>query len=446
MKVGEIQRFSSVSSNRASSSLLAKLFIISLFIPGEFYLNLGGLRLELYRIILMLSVLGNFRYAMNSGSSLHLGDKYINLAILWAIVSILINYGLSKGVEKSGILFIELFGAYYLARRTFTSIDNVISVYKTYMILVVCILPFSFIEFLTGDKWIHDIASAITGNRHIPASLYTEKYMRLGMTRAASAFSHPILNGIVCVTVLPLAFYLYLSEKKFWHICLVAALVVAVITSISSAAFLALAIYIFVISFFKLKKKIGEGMKRIVWLIAALAIVVQMVSNRGLVKLVIQNLTFNPHTGTHRLLIIEHLKDDILRAPFFGSGIGAPWSAPFWMGQSIDNFWWATAFFFGIPFPILVSLSVIYCIKKIPVSIRPNENDYFAYAIISMCLAFLFLGLTVHLFGKAQPLFFFVVGTSAAVLTFLCKEKSIPAADAIEERYPRLLWRRNYDV
>lgn len=445
MKVEDFHQRTEASPVGSSNCLLAKIFVVSLFIPGEFYLNLGGLRLEMYRIILMISVFGSFRYLSKSGTNLHLGDKCVNFAILWAVGSILINYGISRGIEKSGILFIELFGAYYLARRTFSSIENVISVYKTYIILVLLILPFSFIEFVTGDKWLHDIATSLTGNRHLPESLYTEKYMRLGMTRAASAFSHPILNGIVCVTALPLAFYLYLSEKKIWHIIVVFAMITAVVTSISSAAFLALAIYMLVIAFFKLKKKIGAGMKRVIWLLVAMAAVVQMVSNRGVVKLVIQNLTFNPHTGTHRLLIIEHLQDDILRSPLFGSGIGAPWSAPFWMGQSIDNFWWATAFFFGIPFPIFVSYSVIYCVRKIRVSTHPGEADYFSFCIISMCLAFLFLGLTVHLFGKAQPLFFFVLGTSAAAVAFLERAEKIPTMDNLDPRYPQLLWRRNYD-
>ncbi|WP_160152877.1 O-antigen ligase [Microbulbifer sp. ALW1] len=426
--------------------LLAKLFIISLFIPGEFYLNLGGLRLEMYRVILMVSTLSSFRFVTGSSTVLHLGDKCVNAAILWAVASIFLNYGVGKGIEKSGILFIELFGAYYLARRTFVSIDSILSVYKVYIILVLVILPFSFIEFITGDKWIHEIASSMTGHRHLPASLYTEKYIRMGMTRSASAFSHPILNGIICVTVLPIAFYRYLKDKKIGYLLIVFSLVLAVVTSISSAAFLALAIYLAVIVFFKLKQKIGDGMRRVIWLVVAAAIVVQMVSNRGLVKLVIQNLTFNPHTGTHRLLIIEHLKDDILRAPFFGSGIGAPWSAPFWMGQSIDNFWWATAFFFGIPFPLLVSYSVIYCVRKIRVSAHPGESDYFAFSVISMCLAFLFLGLTVHLFGKAQPLFFFVIGTAAAVVVLLQKTMDVSPSNNKKEQVPGLMWRRNYDL
>src|SRR5687768_4028682 len=95
---------------------LAKLFIISLFIPGEFYLNLGGLRLELYRIILGFAVIGGVSKIFSGKIQYESTDRCILFATCWGITSLIINHGLGPGIEKAGIFSFEVMGAYFLAR------------------------------------------------------------------------------------------------------------------------------------------------------------------------------------------------------------------------------------------------------------------------------------------------------------------------------------------
>ena len=391
--------------------LLAKLFIISLFIPGEFHVSLGGLRLDAYRIVLGISTIAGLSYVSRRFRHLQVPDKCILAASGWGVLSLLINHGLTEGIEKSGIFFFEIFGAYFLGRQAIVNDNRLIATYKLLGFMVLIFVIPTMIEMLTGKKVVHDIASAITGKNILAPSLYTEDYMRHGMTRATSAFTHPILNGTICATVLPFAFYLVLRYKKPLFVVMAIGSFLSAFSALSSAPLLVIAVQVAFAGYVKLKQIIKSKMRYVIMAVCFCALVVQLFSNRGIVKIIIQTATFNPHTGTHRLLIIEHLRDDIMRSPFFGSGLGAPWTAPTWMGQSIDNFWWATAFTYGIPFSVIVAITGFYCISKIKVSEVPEKEDYLAYAAKASVLSLMILGLTVHLFGKVNPLFYFTLGS-----------------------------------
>jgi len=391
---------------------LAKLFIISLFIPGEFHVNLSGLRLELYRVILAFSVIGGVSKIISGKIQYKSTDKCILVATCWGVMSLLINHGFGSGTEKAGIFAIEVMGAYFLARFAITDNDKLITIYRRLIVLVMLFLIPSLMEMITGKKVIHNFAESITGNIVLSPSLYTEDYIRMGMTRSTSAFSHPILNGVICVAAMPFAVFLYLQRKSFKRFLGVAGIFISVVSALSSAPLLVLVVDVMIAIYVITKRKLEEKIKYVVFAAIAIAAIIQLVSNRGIVKLIIHTATFNPHTGTHRLLIIEHLKDDIMRAPFFGSGLGAHWTAPFWMGQSIDNFWWAIAFIYGIPFSVIIAFTGFLCLYKIEVSPIPQKSDNLAYAVKASILSLMVLGLTVHLFDKIHPLFYFAMGSS----------------------------------
>lgn len=395
---------------------LAKLFIISLFIPSEFHFNIGGLRLELYRIILALPVLGEVGKIFSRKTQYQPVDKLIWLATIWGAASLIMNHGLSGGIEKSGIFAIELMGGYFLAKNAITNNEQLLIIYKRLIFMILLFLIPSLVEMLTGNKIIHNLAEAITGNRELGDALYTEDYVRMGMTRATGAHAHPILNGVICVMAMPFAVYLYLEKKSFKGLLIIIGVFASVLSAMSSAPLLVLVVDAMLVAYVVAKKKLQEKIKYLVYFALGAAALIQLVSDRGLVKLIIHTATFNPHTGTHRLLIIEHLRDDIMRSPFFGSGIGARWSAPFWMGQSIDNFWWTIAFFFGIPFAIIVASAGFLSLHRIQVSPFPQKSDNLAYAVKASILSLMILGLTVHLFDKINPLFYFTLGSAAYML------------------------------
>lgn len=392
--------------------LLAKLFLFSLFIPGEFALYLGGLRLEVYRVILGIALVSITFNWSRLFRKLTPADKCILLAAGAGVISIFANHGLMGGIEKSGIFLFEIVGAYFLARAATRNDKYFITLYKSLAIAIAIFLIPSAIEAATGFKVVHELATSLSGVQYLSHDLYTEKYMRAGFTRATSAFSHPILNGIISAISIPISAYILLFVNRPTGIAFLVSGLISVISSFSSAPILIIFVQVSVVIYIKLKSHFRAQMNKVVIVFCVALAAIHFLSNRGIVKIIIQKATFNPHTGTHRLLIYEHIQDDIMRAPFLGSGVGAYWSNLGWMGQSIDNFWLAISFFYGIPFALLVFLSTIFSISKIDINARPNKIDYLAYTAKATIISLVILGITVHLFGKANPLFYFCIGSA----------------------------------
>jgi len=414
---------------------LAKLFVVGLFIPGEFHLSLGGLRLELYRIVLGIAVVSSGLMILNKGfKRLQITDKGIVFVTTLGALSLILNHGMGEGIEKAGIFSFEVFGSYFLARQAIVNEKALFEVYRLLGIMVMLFLLPTLIEMMTGYKVVHEFAKAITGRDVIGQALYGEKYIRAGLTRSTSAFSHPILNGTICAAAIPFAFYFLIRYKKATYLFMLVSAFLSVVSALSSAPLLVLVAQFGLVAYVKVKQVLKKNMRLLVIAVGVGAAILHFTSNRGLVKLIIQTATFNPHTGTHRLLIIEHIQDDIMRHPFFGSGLDAYWSAPGWMGQSIDNFWLALSFTYGIPFAVSVAAIAFTCLAKIKVAPVPVRADFLAYSVKASIISMLVLGLTVHLFGKIFPLFFFLMGSS--VYLFFPKQKSkrtVPAEELPDE-------------
>ena len=386
--------------------------MVALFIPGEFALDLGGLRLEIYRFILGISLISGVLRLSKQPGKMELADRLMLFVATIGFISLLRNHGLGEGIEKGGIFLFEILGAYFLSRFGITNQVQLIKVYKILITMVLLFLIPTLIEMTTGYKVIHELAKSVTGRIELGPALYSEKYMRMGMTRSTSAFSHPILNGAICVAAVPMAFYLLIRRFSVFSLFALVGVIASVVSALSSAPLLVLMVNIAFGMYVKLKQIIKSNIKYVMWFVIITAVVLQFSSNRGIIKLIIQTMTFNPETGTHRLLIIANLEDDIMRHPILGSGIGAYWSAPGWMGQSIDNFWWAIAFTYGIPYSVILAITGLSCFIRIKVNDVPTKDDYLAYAIKACILSLMIVGLTVHFFGKAHPLFFFTLGTS----------------------------------
>lgn len=389
--------------------LACKLFIISLFIPAEFFLFVGGLRLEIYRIILGASVVVTIAHIFQNKMRYEITDKLVIALTILGSISLLVNHGLG-GIEKAGIFSFEVFGSYFLARKGLNTRAKVEQAFTLLGTMVLIVFIPTIIETLTGHKIIHGIARAITGHNVLNDSLYTSSYMRMGLTRATGAFDHPILNGTVAAVAVPISLFLVLKYRKPINFVKFFACIICAMSALSSAPLLVLIVQGSVVGYVKLKQIIKHRMKYVVMALLSVAAVIHVVSNRGIFKLIIHKATFNPHTGTHRLLIIEYLQDDIMRNPFLGAGHKAYWSAPAWMGQSIDNYWMAIAFKFGIPYAVGVFALGMLCLLKIHVSKVPKKRDYLAYAMIATIISLMVMGITVHMFGKVHPILFFVFG------------------------------------
>ncbi|MCK5917604.1 MAG: hypothetical protein KAG34_04230 [Cocleimonas sp.] len=392
--------------------ILGILFVISIFIPVEFHYLVGSLRIEAYRVVLGVALLYSLLNIKELLEKVDLIDILLFIFILFAAASLIYNHGIQKGIESSGILIIEVLGAFYLARGVITSPKS----YYRFNILFVTILSLlvlvSIYEALAQHRILHEWAKNITGNDSLNWKLYTHYYIRFGIMRTTNLFAHPILYGTIGAMFFPFIVLLLLYRYKISNLLKVLALLVGMISTLSSAPLLSVAFQ----GMTAVLAQYWMGAKRL-WMAVAFFgtstfLIIEAMSNRGFFAILISYLTFNPVTGYYRMLQWKYSMDDIADNPVFGIGLH-DWSRPEWMNSSIDSFWLLMTMQHGVFAGFILLFCSLYAVFHVLNDLH-KHHPATRWMVKSWILAFMSLiliGFTVDYFGKIQPLFFFVLGS-----------------------------------
>ena len=194
--------------------ILGILFVISIFIPVEFHYLVGSLRIEAYRLILgivLLYTVINIRDVLEKADLI---DILLFIFILLASASLIYNHGAQKGIESSGILTIEILGAFYLARGLITTPKSYYQVNMLFVTLLAVLVLFSAYEAFAQHRILHEWAKNITGHDSLDYRLYTHYYVRFGIMRTTNLFAHPILYGTIGAIFFPFIVLLVLYRFK----------------------------------------------------------------------------------------------------------------------------------------------------------------------------------------------------------------------------------------
>ena len=91
--------------------------LISLLLPPELSIELGGLRLSGYRIVLLIMFVPML-YALMLRPSVRMSyaDWGMIFVSVWSLLALVVHEGLVEAIEKGGILIVEMFGSYLIAR------------------------------------------------------------------------------------------------------------------------------------------------------------------------------------------------------------------------------------------------------------------------------------------------------------------------------------------
>ncbi|MGO4833723.1 polymerase, partial [Rhizobiaceae sp. 2RAB30] len=171
------------------------LFIIALLVPWS--VLIGPLRLSAYRVVLLVTVLPClFLWLGGRAGRIRMPDILLLLYCLWCFLSLAAAHGATSGLQSGGIMFIETFGAYLLARCYIRDAVDLKNVIRLVAWVVLLLLPFSLYEAVTGKKLILDTLSAIA-----PTFQYTVGELRMGLRRVQGPFEHPILYGVFCGSI-----------------------------------------------------------------------------------------------------------------------------------------------------------------------------------------------------------------------------------------------------
>ena len=386
--------------------------MISIFIPVEFHYLLGSLRIETYRVILGLALVVsiiNIRQVLEKADFV---DVLLGVFIMLATASLMYNHGVQKGLESSGILAIEVLGSFYLARLFIITPKRYYYVNLGFLMILSVMVFFSLYEAFAKHRILHEWATMLTGNNSLDYRLYTHYYIRFGIMRTTNLFAHPILYGTIGAIFFPFAILLVLNKFKWINFGRALALLIGMITTLSSAPLLAV---VFQGATAVLAHN-WQGAKRLwsslTFFAFAIFLLINALSNRGFFAILISYLTFNPVTGYYRMLQWEHSMDDIADNPVMGIGLN-DWSRPEWMNSSIDSFWLLVTMQHGVFAGFILLFCSFYAVFSV-LGVLHKHHPAVKWMVSSWIMAsmsLILIGFTVDYFGKIQPMFFFVLGS-----------------------------------
>jgi hypothetical protein len=402
---------------RAGAALLPVAILIgALAFPDTAAQSFAGLHLPIYRICLIfLLPMALARFIRNRQQITAPDLLMLAFAVLQA-VSLAVHYDPLSTIEverfgggttptiiwiNAGTTLLESVGPYFLARAFVRNRAAVAAVVRVFVAITLAVGATTLVEATTGVS--------LFGN--------TQDLLRFGLHRAAGPFPGPIQWGLFAAS----AFSLSLSRGVFGGTFLrragIAALVlVAALTSVSSAAIAAIAIQIMLIGWFYLS---GQLKSRGAYFVAgclAAYVFVDVFSNRTPVQVLFSYAALDPQTGFYRTLIWQFGWADFLNAPLFGIGYGY-WARPLWMTSSIDAFWLVMLLRYGVlaagPLIAGVVAALLRVARKLPRMIIGDDLDLSYGWIVSM-ISLVIGGFTVHLWEQSFVELFLLLGMWAA--------------------------------
>jgi len=399
-------------------------------LPIIFYA--GPLRLSPYRLVLILAFIPCLiGWLSGASGKIRSPDVLILLLCLWGMVAVTFNHGLAFAIEPSGIFLIETFGSYLLARVYIRNVYSFRTTVSVLFYMLLFILPFAVFQSFTSRPLLLDVLDnffvVIRGSVMEP---------RLGLHRAQGAFEHPILYGVISASVFSVSYY---AQRKrnliFGKITRSITIASAVFFSLSTGAFVALASQIMLITWDKFTKSIPHRWIALIVLFFSAYALVDIISNRTPFEVFISYLTFNVGNSYNRVLIWQFGTSEVFRNPIFGIGYNE-WIRPYWMSNSMDNFWLLNAVRYGFPGFGFLATAVLIIFIKLGNARNLNEN-------VAACRKGLLISLvglsvaaaTVHLWNASYSLFMFFLGSGMWMLDVevLAKEYRPKEAEADKE-------------
>lgn len=390
------------------------LFFIAMMLPTAVSLNLGGLRLSAYRVVLLIMILPMLMDLLTGkrGRS-HVFDLLVLAHCGWALLALMNWGGVAQGIESGGIYIVEFAGAYLLGRLYIRSYDDFVAMARAYVGLVLAMLVFTIPEALTGIHILHDGISGAVGG---PMAPYIEP--RMGIERTFGPFDHPILYGVFSASSFSLAYFV-IAKRQLMNLSgmgKVAGVVLATFMSASGGPYLVLMMQGFVCAWERVLGTVQGRWAALFTLFAMAYIAIDLFSSKTPFHVFVNNFTFSKQSAYNRILIFEFGSAEVARYPIFGIGLG-DWERPVWMSDSMDNFWLVTAVRYGLPALFLLLallLGLVWTVgqrKNLPAEWRRARHAW-AFTLFGITVA----AATVHLWNALFVLFLFLIGAGAWLL------------------------------
>ncbi|BDI59502.1 hypothetical protein MACH05_00620 [Qipengyuania nanhaisediminis] len=389
-----------------------------LFLPIEVKANFAGFNIYSFRAAILLLAIPAVNRWVRDQPTFGLADILVLVSCLWTMLAFTYRDGFGNGFVRSAAIFIDTFGAYLIARTSIRSFNDV----RVFLILLIPGLAFAggffALESVSGRLLVRPTFASLFGaavnyeGGVAQGALHLLTERRLGLLRAYSTFSYPILGGTILASLLPV--YLK-SGLRGWPLVAGAMACALSFFSVSSAAIVGIAMGLGLIFF----DKILPSMRPFNWyfvlgIAGAYGLVVNFLLESGVVG-VIGRFTLNPSTAYIRRLQWDYGLQSIEKHPVFGIGFSEYVRAD-WMTSAID----AHFLFIGIrdglitPLALLAAFVVIMAtIGKRSRFLARHDRDLLI-GINFMLAVLLFASMTVTYFSEANIWFMMALGLAAS--------------------------------
>lgn len=420
------------------SGALLVVFIATLLMPISF--EVAGVRLTPARLFLLIAIVPmavgivTGRYGRFTPV-----DAFFLLHGAWIALALTVVEGVSK-IPFAGITAVELIGGYFVGRVLVRDIADYRRLFRIVLIAILCLLPFAVLENITGRMLIPDLLRPVFDTPFRANSAYG----RMGLERAYVVFEHPILWGLFCS--MTLANWIMLARGNLIKIGIGAGLsLYTTMLSLSSAPLLACSVQLGLLGWGWV---MGGRWKLLMILSVTGYVVLDLLSNRTPVTILIDTLTFNPMTGYVRIAIFDYGWAAAKANPIFGIGFN-DWFRPNWVTSSVDNFWLVSAMRYGMvgaAFIILAFIAHFWLLARARITDPDAAAVRLGHAIALAGVGFTLV--TVHIWGALSVFVMFYVGAGAWLYSGTAQEtggggepqgvvESAPAERPARSRYSR---------
>lgn len=402
-----------VAEVRARTPWAVKLFILSLMLPTVTSINIGTVRLSPYRLVLLLLV-PYIVHGLTSGKAgrIRVPDILLILGAIWAAMALFTHHGMEQALEPSGVNALELLGSYFLARVCINTLPKYRATVGFLFVVLLLIMPLAAAESLTGTHVIQQSFCKLLGTT-FNASIDP----RFGLHRAFGPFDHPILWGVFGASCVSMFWFRY-SDQRPTSLRSSATLVpiVCAITSVSSGAIAALMVQFMLIAYERLTRTVRSRWTIFLIGFSVMYVVIDSISNRSGLQVLLHYLTFSGHTAYNRIIIWEWgFWHNVMPNPVFGIGQNV-WTRPVWMhSTSMDNFWLVQMVQFGLPAFAALAIATLLTLFAVGRTKSPETARIRLGYLFSM-IGLIIAGCTVHYWNTAYVWLLFLLGVGRALV------------------------------
>lgn len=387
---------------------LVCLFLIGIVLPPEIVLNLGSVKLPIYRLVLVIAAIpATLRLIRQPSNPTPLISMLFLGFVVWTAVAFIVIHG-TQIWQQVGLQTVETLIPFLMGKAYIRTQSDFEKLCRFLFILVLAILPIGLLEMLTGQNPIRDVVRAAFGQAPL---LGIEK--RMGLNRAFATFAHPIHFGVFCASAAGLVYCICTTVRELLVRFVFVAL--ATFSALSSGGLMSLMIQFGLIAYGRMTAKVTRRWLIFGGMVVFCYVLVDLVSKSSPMSVFIRYMTMSSHNAFIRVLIWDFGIISVENNPLWGIGLN-DWARPEWLTSSMDNFWLVIMVRSGLPALLFFAGAMVLIFWRLFRMKLDAGRDRCRRGWCFTMVGLIFAACTVHYWDELYAYFIFVLGAGVWML------------------------------